>query len=208
MVAIYHWVIDGDAPFDALASILEYRWQAELMGYKTASSRPHVFEHLAAAANWLNSGADWTPLEYAYASDHNRGMGWRAPAYCELPWRRPDREPRRLANLRYSLLTGYTLDVSEPARAAGLDCPVSVTTNLWERLIADRLAFAFDDEEARLAHLLGKVAKAYKGRGEDVYTWFYSDGEPEQLTAIKALFVPGDEFSTRLTVMMSGEEEV
>lgn len=205
MLAIHH---ENEAPADGLACILDYLWHEELEGYKTTSNRHHVFEHLASAANWLNGGAGWTPLEYAYAGDHGLGEGWRAPATCTLPWWRPGPGPGRLADLRYSPLTGYTLDVGTAAEAAGLDCPVSVTTDVWLRLIDDDWAFDCCGREENLALLLGHVAGAYRGKGEDVSARFSWGSGREGLTAIKARFVPGDESPTRLTVMMSGEEGV
>jgi len=90
MVAIYHWVIDGEAPFDAITEVLEYLWDAELTDYENWSREGHVFEHLARVANWLNSGADWSPLDYVDARKAGLPVGWRTSATFEKPDGRPD----------------------------------------------------------------------------------------------------------------------
>src|SRR3954451_7975820 len=126
MPGIYHWVIDGTAPFDALTEVLDYCWEAELRDYEASLSKAHTFEHLVAIANWLNSGADWTPSDYLHAKNNGLGSSWRASATYDKPGSRVAPEPGTPVGLRFSFPEGDTLDVTEAAKAVGLSCPVSV----------------------------------------------------------------------------------
>lgn len=85
MVEIYSWIIDGEAPVDALARVLEHLWSEELTRYEASPTPGHLFEHLAAIANWMNSGSDWTPSEYVAACRAFPDAGWQASAMYERP---------------------------------------------------------------------------------------------------------------------------
>ncbi|GIW88287.1 MAG: hypothetical protein KatS3mg108_2611 [Isosphaeraceae bacterium] len=210
MVAIYHWVIDGDAPFDAITEVLEYLWDAELTDYENRPRDGHIFEHLVKLANWLNSGVSCSPHDYVDARKAGLSGGWRTSATYERPDGRPKPGEDEHRERRTAFLAGGTLDVSEAAKEAGFTCPVAVTACVYEHLIAHDWAFDFGSEEKSLAHVLRVVADAYAKEGRDVYTWLYAvggQGEP-QVFNLKALHRREAGRIAGLTIMMSWEEDV
>ena len=85
MVGVYHWVVDGTAPFEALSAILDYLWEEELNRYEASPTPGHVFEHLAKVANWMNSGCDWTAEEYVGACRALYEPSWRVAGMFDRP---------------------------------------------------------------------------------------------------------------------------
>lgn len=211
MVAIYHRVIDGDAPFDSLAHVLDYLWEDEIKDYEASGGCEHSFVHLATVSNWLNSAADWSAQQYVQAGKAGIGTGWRVSATHERPGSRTPPAPGTHSNVRMDTLDGTTIDVTEAARAAGFSCTVSASVEVWRHLIAGEGAFHLKSEEDSLAELLRIVAEAYPGEGRDVYTWFhgadYGPGEMS-LIPIKALHRPGPDGSLRLIIWLDWEEDV
>jgi hypothetical protein len=102
-----------------------------------------------------------------------------------------------------------TIDVTDLAEAFGFRCRVSVTACVWRQFLATDWAFDLEHEGERISHLLGIVARAYKGDGDDVYTWFYATGGQgeEEIFPIKGLHSTRGDGSSELTVSMSWEGE-
>lgn len=84
MVTIYNWVSDPTTPVDDLARVLEYLWESELRSYESDPGPNHIFRSLAAVANWLNSGTDWTPDEYVSAWNGGNRDGWTVSGKYQL----------------------------------------------------------------------------------------------------------------------------
>ncbi len=212
MVAIYHWVIDGEAPFDSIAHLLDRLWDEELKDYDSLLGLQfhHTFQHLAKVANWLNSGADWSADDYVSASKTGLGTGWRVSATHERDDARRAPAPGEYPKMRMSFLDGTTLDVTGAAKAAGFSCPVAVTMGVWKDLIEDDSGLECGSEEKSLAYLLGYVAGAYTGEGKDVCTWLRAVGGQGELEVanIKAIHGLDANDARRLTIMMDWEENV
>lgn len=209
MVAIYHWVIDGDAPFNAITEVLDYLWDAELTDYENGSPYGHVFENLARIANWLNSGAVWSPRDYVDARRAGLPSSWRVSASYEKPDGRPDPARGDLLPMRSLFETGETLDVSEQAKAAGFTCPVEVTAGIWKHVIERERILGCRSEEECLGNLLRHVADAFAKEGRDVSTWLYVDGwDGPLLTTIRAVHRREAGRIAGLTIMLSCEEGV
>ena len=211
MVAIYHWVIDGDAPFDAITEILDYLWEAELTDYEGCPRDGHAFEHLAKVSNWLNSGAAWSPLDYVDARKAGLPLGWRVSATYEKPDARPgpgkgervpmrDRLPDRRDARRVRGRQGGGLRL--PGRGDGRRLEAPDSNDDW--------ALGRGSEEESLAYLLRVVADAYAKEGRDVYTWLFATGGhgEQEVTTIKALHRREAGRLVGLTIMLSWEEDV
>ncbi len=84
MVSTHSWIIDGDAPFDALSAVLEYLWADELRSFRESPEPGHLFVRLVEIANWLNN-SDWTPRDYLVAWENVPSDGWKASALYMLP---------------------------------------------------------------------------------------------------------------------------
>ncbi len=84
MVNRHSWIIQADAPFAALAAVLDYFWTDELGSFREYSQPGHAFVRLTEIANWLN-GADWSPDDYVLAWKDVPSEGWKVSAFHIVP---------------------------------------------------------------------------------------------------------------------------
>jgi hypothetical protein len=192
-----HRPLDTDAPHRAFARILDDLWDEELSDYEVCPSPGHRFEQLVAVANWLNGGDGRCPDCYLAAREGGLWAGWR-------PW--PDVTDREPAHSR---VEGGTVDVTEAAKKAGFSCPVAVTVDAWNALIAGECGLESGGEAESLDFLLHQVGEVAAATQLDVRTSFYATGGPDRGRRIDVDAIHGRDVGggLRLTIALAGEVE-
>ena len=104
---------------------------------------------------------------------------------------------------------GVLVDVSEPARAAGVTYPVALTRAVWDQYVEVPSGVAGQDVAGRLWDVLWMfraAAGAHSGHALRYQLYVRNDNRRPKVVTLKAVCGPGDDAAPVITIMLPEED--
>jgi hypothetical protein len=112
---------------------------------------------------------------------------------------------------REMIENGELIDVSEPAREAGIRYPTALTAAAWQQCVAVPRGVTGQDERGRLWDVLFLLAvRARASSGDTIHFQLHVRNDNRErtppLVQLKAICGPGDDAEPVITVMLPDED--